>query len=282
MEGLVRGESVELRRPLLVAAFRGWNDAGDAATHAATWLVEQGDATRIAYVDPEEHIDFQSTRPQVELIDGVTRQIAWPANEFFAVRLANAPRDLVVLLGVEPNYRWRAFCELALGVAVENGCEMAVTFGALLADTPHTRPPRVTGTTTDPDMMDRLDLVRSRYEGPTGIVGVLHDACHRADIQSVSLWVPVPHYIAQPPHPAATLALLERFDRLAELGLDLSELAARAEDWTQQVAGALTDDENAYRYVAQLEERYDTNDEPTLPTGDELAAELERFLRDQD
>lgn len=282
MDGLVRGEPVELRRPLLVAAFRGWNDAGDAATHAASWLVHAGDSTRIGYVEPEENIDFQSTRPQVELIDGVTRHIAWPANEFYGVRLPDAPRDLLVLLGIEPNYRWRAFCQLTLGVAAESGCDMSVTLGALLADTPHTRPPRVTGTTSDTEMMDRLGLVRSRYEGPTGIVGVLHDACRDAGVPSVSLWVPVPHYIAQPPHPVATLALLERFERLAELGLDLAELRTRADEWTAQMAGALTDDENAQRYVAELEQRYDSNDEPTLPSGDELAAELERFLRDQD
>ncbi len=202
-----------LQRPVLVAGFEGWNDAADASSAAATWLTQHAPTTnRIASIDPQEHFDFQARRPQVELIGGVTRTVTWPENTFFSVKRDD--RDLVVLRGIEPSYRWRSFCRAVLDVARETGCEMVVTLGALLADVPHTRNARVTGASTDTELVDRLGLASSRYEGPTGIVGVLHDACRAESFPSVSLWAPVPHYLAAPPNPPATLALLERLSAL--------------------------------------------------------------------
>ncbi|MGH9004065.1 MAG: PAC2 family protein, partial [Acidimicrobiia bacterium] len=203
-----------LRRPVMVAAFEGWNDAADAASGALTWLRSRWRAQRMATIEPEEFFDFQVSRPQVSLVDGVTRQITWPANDVFSAHIEEVGRDMVLLSGVEPNLRWKTFCDTVLDVARETGCEMVVTLGALLADVPHTRPIRLTGTAADPELIERLGLSHSRYEGPTGIVGVLHDACRGAGFPSVSLWAPVPHYVASPPNPKATRALIER---LAEL-----------------------------------------------------------------
>jgi proteasome assembly chaperone (PAC2) family protein len=280
-----------LRKPVLVAGFEGWNDAGDAASDAAAWLTRTFDATRIASIDPEEHFDFQSRRPQVELVDGVTRTINWPANEFFSVHIEHADRDLVVLRGVEPSYRWKSFCRAALTVATETGCEMVVTLGALLADVPHTRQPRITGTATDTDLIERLALTRSRYEGPTGIVGVLHDAAREADIASASLWAPVPHYVATPPNPPATRALLERFGSLAGLSLELDGLDQLVDLWQRQVDHAIRDNDEVRTYVRELEARIDASEadelgvvigEDGIPSADELVGEVEQFLREQE
>ena len=278
-----------LRRPVLVAAFEGWNDAADAATFAAQWLTQHGNGTRAAHIDPEAHIDFQARRPQVQLVDGITRSVTWPESTFYVARYPE--RDLVVLRGVEPSYRWKSFTRAVLDVATETGCEMVITFGALLADVPHTRDVRVTGTATDPHLIDSLELEVSRYEGPTGIVGVLQDACRIADIASVSLWAPVPHYIASPPNPPASLAILERFGSLAGLELDLSRVRRTATSWKEQVDQVAAGDDDIQSYVTRLEARYDEDvddedDEPEedwgeLPSGDEIATELEKFLRDQ-
>jgi proteasome assembly chaperone (PAC2) family protein len=292
--GLVWEPHTALRRPLLVAAFSGWNDAGDAATGAADWLVRQGDAPRIASIDPDEHVDYQSHRPQVELVDGVTREITWPATDCFAVTLPE--RDLVVVRGVEPNVRWKSFCDAVLAIASETGSEMVVTLGALLGDVPHTRAVRVTGTATDPSMINGLELTRSQYEGPTGIVGVLHDSCRAAGLQSASLWAPVPHYVASPPNPPATRALLERLGQLAGLRLDLQGLDQLVDLWRVQVDHAISDNEEITTYVRDLETRVDAEDAGergivlgghpagggSVPNADDLAAEVEQFLRDQD
>jgi len=286
-DGLVWEERPEaLQRPVLVAGFEGWNDAADAASAAAQWVTQHGgDAQRVASIDPEEHFDFQARRPNVELVDGVTRAVRWPENVFSTVHLAG--RDLVVLRGIEPSYRWKSFCNAVLTVVRETGCEMVVTFGALLADVPHTRKVRITGTATDPELIRRLDLAHSRYEGPTGIVGVLHDACHAAGVPSVSLWAPVPHYIAAPPNPPATLGLLERFGSLLGLQLDLRRLADSVGAWRSRVDEVAGDDDDVRAYVRKLEERYDaegpegTTWGEDIPSGDELAKELERFLREQ-
>jgi proteasome assembly chaperone (PAC2) family protein len=292
-DGLLWERRAELRRPLLVAAFAGWNDAGDAATGAADWLVRQNDPRRIASIDPDEHIDYQSHRPHVELVDGVTRGITWPANECFAVTFGD--RDLVVLRGVEPNLRWKSFCNAVITVASETGCEMVVTLGALLGDVPHTRAVRVTGTATDPGLINGLELTRSQYEGPTGIVGVLHDACRAFGIRSASLWAPVPHYVATPPNPPATRALLERFAQLADLPLDLDGFDQLVDLWRVQVDHALRDNDEVRNYVRELEGRVDAEDASergillgghpaggAVPDADELAAEVEQFLREQD
>jgi proteasome assembly chaperone (PAC2) family protein len=292
--GLVWEPHTALRRPLLVAAFSGWNDAGDAATGAADWLVRQGDAPRIASIDPDEHVDYQSHRPQVELVDGVTREITWPATDCFAVTLPE--RDLVVVRGVEPNVRWKSFCDAVLAIAAETRSEMVVTLGALLGDVPHTRAVRVTGTATDPSMINGLELTRSQYEGPTGIVGVLHDSCRAAGLQSASLWAPVPHYVASPPNPPATRALLERLGQLAGLRLDLHGLDQLVDLWRVQVDHAISDNDEITTYVRDLETRVDAEDAGergivlgghpagggSVPNADDLAAEVEQFLRDQD
>ena len=269
----------ELRRPVLVAGFEGWNDAASAASEAAGWLTRQFGATKMASMDPEEHFDFQSARPTVELVDGVTRDLTWPANEFFAVPVD--ARDLVVLRGVEPNLRWPSFCREVLGVAGETGCEMVVTLGALLADVPHTRPVRVTGATTDPDLMTNLHLQRSRYEGPTGIVGVLHDTARATGIASASLWAPVPHYVSTPPNPLATRALLDRLGHLLGTAFELGELDDLSEAWQTRVDEVVSQDDDVRSYVGQLEERYDTEAETDVPSGEGLADEVEQFLRDR-
>ena len=232
-DGLVWDWRPDLRDPLLVAAFEGWNDAGDAASGAADWLIRRSRARRFASIDPEEHIDYQSHRPLVELVEGVTRSITWPANAYFAASFPE--RDMVVLRGVEPNVRWKSFCRTVLTVAAETGCSTVVTLGALLGDVPHTRAVRVTGAATDPAMVGQLGLVRSRYEGPTGIVGVLHDACQSGGVPSASLWAPVPHYVATPPNPPGTRALLERLAALTAISLDLGDLEEQADAWRAQV-----------------------------------------------
>jgi proteasome assembly chaperone (PAC2) family protein len=225
---------------------------------------------------------------------GVTRSVTWPANEYFAVNCTE--RDLVVLRGIEPNVRWKSFCNAVVAVASETRCEMVVTLGALLGDVPHTRPVRLTGTASDPQLIEDLELQRSQYEGPTGIVGVLHDTCALAGLRSASLWAPVPHYVASPPNPPATRALLERFALLAELELDLHGLDQLVDLWRVQVDHAIRDDDDVRNYVRELEGRVDAEDASergivlgghpagggSVPDADEIAAEVERFLRDQD
>jgi proteasome assembly chaperone (PAC2) family protein len=271
----------QLRRPVLVAAFEGWNDAADAASGAADWIIRRHDATRIAHIEPEDHFDFQSRRPTVELVGGVTRSISWPANECFVVSLAQ--RDLVVFRGIEPNLRWKAFCDAVLTVATQTSCELVVTLGALLADVPHTREVRVTGTATDAELIAQLGLARSRYEGPTGIVGVLHDAARQHGVPSASLWAPVPHYVATPPNPLATRALLDRLGSLVEAPFPLTDLEELAGAWRRRVDEIVADDDDVRSYVTQLESRYDQElgDEDDLPSGETIAAEFERYLRDQ-
>ncbi len=279
MASLAWEQQPELRRPVLVAGFEGWNDAASATSEAAGWLTRQFGATKIASMDPEEHFDFQSARPTVELVDGVTRDLTWPANEFFAVPVD--ARDIVVLRGVEPNLRWPSFCREVLGVASETGCEMVVTLGALLADVPHTRPVRVTGATTDPELMANLHLQRSRYEGPTGIVGVLHDTARATGVASASLWAPVPHYVSTPPNPLATRALLDRLAQLLGTAFELGDLDELSQAWQTRVDEVVSQDDDVRSYVGQLEERYDTEAETDIPSGEGLADEVEQFLRDR-
>lgn len=265
---------------MLVAAFEGWNDAADAASDAAGWITRHFDTQPVARIEPEEHFDFQSRRPVVELVDGVTRSITWPANECASVSLEQ--RDLVVMRGVEPNLRWKSFCDAVLTVATEVHCELLVTLGALLADVPHTREVRITGTATEAELIAELGLERSRYEGPTGIVGVLHDAARAKGIPSASLWAPVPHYVASPPNPLATRALLDRLGTLIGAPFNLADLDEHAVAWRNRVDEIVADDDDVRGYVSQLEQRYDDNAEADLPSGDTIAAEFEQYLRDQD
>ena len=266
-----------LRNPVVIAAFEGWNDAGDAATVAARWLRQRWAPEPFAEIDPEEFFDFTSTRPQVRLADGVTREIAWPATTFSAG--SGSGRDAVVLLGTEPQLRWRTFCEQVVGMAHELGAGMVLTLGALLAEVPHTRPTSVIGTAVDQDLVHRLDLQRSSYEGPTGIVGVLQDACNRGGLTSASLWAAVPAYVPGAPSPKAALALIERTADLLSVPVSTTDLEIAAASYERQVSDVVTDDEEMQHYVARLEERWESGEE--LGTGDSLVEEVERYLRDQ-
>ncbi len=271
-----------LRRPVLVVAFEGWNDAADAASDAARYLQARWGARPFATIDPEEFYDFSSTRPEARLGDGLRREIVWPTTEFSAASLPDTPHDVVVLVGTEPQLRWRSFCSEVVGVAIELRAEMVVTLGALLADVAHTRPVRVTGTAADPELVASLGLERSTYEGPTGILGVLQDAFRTAEVQSASLWAAVPHYVAATPSPKATLALVQRTAELLSTRVITADLEQRAVDY-EQVTEVVATDDDVLAYVRRLEETADaTGDDPMqLQTGDVLAAELEKFLREQ-
>ena len=282
--GLVHWEHhPELRRPVLVAAFAGWNDAGDAATLAVRYLAEVWSARPFATVDPEEFYDFTVTRPEVRLVDGITRKIEWPLNELLAASVPGSNHDAVLLRGVEPQLKWRTFSSALAGTARALGVQLVVTLGALLADVPHTRPVRVTGTAHEPELAVRLGLQRSNYEGPTGIVGVLHDACRQAGMPSASLWATVPHYVHQVPSPKAALALVERSSALVGGRVDPIDLRAAADTYEREVSERVADDDDASAYVAQLERADDDaalQDAVADVSGTDLAAEVERFLKD--
>ena len=273
----------ELRQPVLVAAFRGWNDGGQGASLAAGYLAKQWEGARFAEIDPESFYDFQATRPHVTLEDGQTHKLDWPDNGFFHAEIPGANRDAVILLGTEPNLRWKTFSQLVLGLARDLGVTRTVTFGSLLADVPHTRPAPVTAAATDETLMQELGLEPSRYEGPTGIVGVLLDACRGADITSLSLWAAVPHYVSLAPSPRAALALVRRFGELMEIDIDVAELEQAADEYSEQVTEAVSADADTAAYVEELERRVDMlSAEEELPSGDTLAAELTRFLRERE
>jgi proteasome assembly chaperone (PAC2) family protein len=266
---------------VLVAAFEGWNDAGEAATDAIAHLEQVWGAEEVAALDPDEFYDFQVNRPAVSLVDGTTRHISWPTTRFLVARLPDAERDLVLLRGVEPNMRWRAFCDEVLRIAVELGVSEVVTLGALLADTPHTRPVPVSGTSSHPGLAERLSLEHSRYEGPTGIVGVLQDRCDRAGVASVSFWAAVPHYVHQPPCPKAVVALLRKVEDVLDVAVPLGELVEQAREWERQVDELAAEDSDVADYVQSLEEREPEEDLPEA-SGEAIAKEFERFLRRQD
>jgi proteasome assembly chaperone (PAC2) family protein len=283
---IVRHAEINLRDSILVAAFRGWNDAGDAASYAAQHLARVWGAQKIASLDPEEFYDFQAVRPQVELADGLSRKIVWPANELWGARMEGAPHDVMVLVGVEPSHRWRTFSGLIVELAKEHDVRLVITLGALLADVPHSRPVPITGTAGDQALIDRLGLERSRYEGPTGIVGVLHDACATAGISSASLWAAVPHYLAVTPNPKAALALVDKAVGLIGAPAEVDDLERATLAYEERVTEVVASDEDVQGYVHLLEERSDDRDgdemDPRdMPSGDALAAELERYLRDQ-
>ena len=264
----------KLRHPRVVAAFRGWNDAGGAASLAAGYLRTVTDAERFAVIDSEPFVDYQQTRPTVSMIDGDVRHVEWPVTEVFA----SQDHDLMIVIGTEPNMRWRAFSDSIVDLARRYRSERVITMGALLADTPHTRPVPVSASASDPDLMERHGLVRSTYEGPTGIVGILHDSCSRAGLTSASLWAATPHYISAAPNPQAALALLERLSDLAGTPPGSAELERAASEYQLRVASAIADDPDVAGYVEQLEQAADRDDPPT---GEELAADFERYLREQ-
>jgi predicted ATP-grasp superfamily ATP-dependent carboligase len=271
----------ELRRPILVAAFEGWNDAGEAASAALNFVAEELGAETIGHIDPEEFYDFQVTRPSVRLGEDGERRIQWPTVEILAAVLPEADRDLLLVRGSEPNLRWRAFAGELVDVANELGAELVVTLGALLADVPHTRPVNVVGTTVDHELAARLDLATSRYEGPTGMIGVLADAARRATLPSVSIWAALPHYVQASPNPRAALALVTKLEELLPLELDTDSLKEASETFDATVAEIVEDDPELVGYVKRLEEEADRDDELADLPADELVAEVERFLRDQ-
>jgi proteasome assembly chaperone (PAC2) family protein len=273
----------ELTRPILVAAFRGWNDGAQAASLAAGYLAKTWGAERFAEIDPEEFFDFQATRPHVSLEEGLTRRIDWPETAFYHARPEGLDRDIVLLLGIEPNLRWRTFTDLVVGLARDLGIELLITLGALLADVPHTRSAPVTGSATDKELVERLGLSASRYEGPTGIVGVIHDVCGQSGIPSASLWAAVPHYVSLTPSPRGALALCERLGDVLGIQIEADELEEAARNYEEQVSEAVASDEETAAYVDELERRSDQLEDATeLPSGDALAAELTRFLKERD
>lgn len=285
---LVRWESrPRLRRPVLVVAFEGWSDAGEAASGAVNFLAQQLEARPFAWIDSEEFYDFTEVRPTVRLIDGVTRTIDWPEPTFSAAPLPGANRDVVLLGATEPHLRWRTFTETVVGVARELGVEMVLALGALLSEVPHTRPVRVIGTSADPAIITRLNLLRSRYEGPTGILGVLSHAIGLEGIPAASLWASVPHYLPRAPSPKASLALVERLVEVLGANVPTVELEIASAAYERQVSEAVAEEEDVAEYVRRLEEEEEEEDESDeirpedLPSGDELAADVERFLRDQ-
>jgi proteasome assembly chaperone (PAC2) family protein len=272
-----------LRAPALICAFKGWNDAADAASSAIEFVGSALGARRFATIDPEDFYDFQATRPRVKMVEGQTREIVWPAVELFEARIPRAPRDLILMTGSEPSFRWRTFCDLVVELAEALGTQLVVTLGALLADVPHTRPVSVTGLSSDPALVARLGLAPSSYEGPTGIVGVLHAACQQAGLPSASLWAAVPHYIAATPNPKAALALVRKLEGLVGVAVDASELESAAGDYERQVNVAVQSDPDVQAFVERLEaaaSEEEVDEGPgILPSGDTIARDLQRFLR---
>jgi proteasome assembly chaperone (PAC2) family protein len=275
------GDPPQLRSPTLVAAFAGWNDAAGAATAALEAVAMSVDAEPVAQVDPEEFFDFQVSRPTIRLTEGQTREIDWPQNALYAARVRAADRDLVLVSGIEPNLRWRGFAKAILDAAERLEVQLVVTLGALLADVPHTRPVPITGLASDPELVDRLGLSRSSYEGPTGIIGVIHDACRRRGVTSASVWAAVPHYVAAVPNPKAALALLRRLEGFTGLEVDASELDDAVERYERQVDRAVAANPEIEELVHRLEEEQDTSPEFTedVPSGDVIARDFQRFLR---
>ena len=270
-----------LRSPILIAAFEGWNDAADAASGVVDHLLEVWDTRMVAVIDPEDFYDFQVNRPIVGTDESGMRRITWPSTQLSVASPPGALRDVILLRGIEPNMRWRQFCAELLAGADELGAQMVVTLGALLADTPHTRPIPVSGTTTEPELADRLKLEQSNYEGPTGIVGVFQDACVRTDMPAVSFWAAVPHYVVQPPCPKATLALLGQLEDLLEISIPLGDLPEESRAWERGVDELSEEDEEIGDYVRALEETRDTAELPEA-SGEAIAREFERYLKRRD
>ncbi|MFJ1455924.1 PAC2 family protein [Nocardia wallacei] len=272
-----------LRDPVLVAAFEGWNDAADAASGAVEHLELIWDAEPLAELDSEDYYDYQVNRPTVRQVDGVTREIQWPSTTLSVCSPPGSSRDIVLLHGIEPNMRWRSFCHDILELTEQLKVSTVVILGALLADTPHTRPVPVTGTAYSKEAAERFNLEQTRYEGPTGITGVLQDACVRAGVPAVSFWAAVPHYVSQPPNPKATIALLRRVEDVLDIEVPLGELPAQAEDWEAAVDEMTAGDEEVTEYVRSLEERgdaaIDLNEAMAKIDGDAIAAEFEKYLR---
>jgi predicted ATP-grasp superfamily ATP-dependent carboligase len=271
-----------LRAPAMVCAFQGWNDAGDAASSAVSFLASSLQARRFARFDSEEFFDYQSNRPSVRFNDEHEREIVWPKVEVLEAHAPRAPRDLVLVQGVEPSLHWQAFSGHIVDLAEALGVQVVVSLGALLGDVPHTRPVSLSGHATDPALMERLGMHGSSYEGPTGIVGVLHQACAQAGLPSASLWAGVPHYVAAATNPKAALALVRRVEGLIGVSVDVSELESAADDYERQVGLAVQSDPDIQAFVERLEQAAEGEEEVVaddVPSGDMLAREFQRFLR---
>lgn len=276
------GDLPQLRSPVLVCSFRGWNDAAASASTALGAVASSFDSELIAQIDPEDYFDFQSTRPTIVLDGGRTRRIEWPENNLIAVRVPTADRDLVLLDGTEPNLRWRTFSETVATAADALGVELVITLGALIAEVSHTLPVPITGLASDQHLVEELDLERSDYEGPTGIVGVVHDLCGQTGIDSASLWAAVPHYVAAVPNPKAALALLRRLEGLTGIAVDASELEEETSDYEEQIGRAVAANPEIEELVARIEaEQADllAAEGDELPSADTIAREFQRFLR---
>ncbi len=269
----------------MVCSFSGWNDAGDAASSATSFLASALDAERFARIDSEEFYDFQANRPTVKIDESQARVISWPSVEILEARAPRAPRDLVILQGVEPSMKWRSFSKLVLDLAEALDVQLIVTLGGLLADVPHSLPVAMTGFASDPGLMERLALKPSAYEGPTGIVGVLHAAFAESALPSASVWASVPHYVASATSPKATLALLRKLELLVGVSIDVSELEKAASEYERQVTLAVESDPDIQAFVERLERRAAEDEEDSepaideLPSGDSIAREFQRFLR---
>ena len=266
-----------LERPVLVAAFEGWNDAGDAASGAVRYLIDRYDADLVADIDPEDFFDFTSTRPQAEIDDDGVRHIVWPTTEVYATSLPGEAGDVLLLIGTEPQLRWRTFCAQITGLARELDCRLVVILGALVAEVPHSRPVPVVGTVTDPALQADLGLRPSSYQGPTGVVGVLSAACREADLAAASLWAAVPTYVPTAPSPKAVLALLERTTEVLGTWVPTTDLEIAAAAYERQVTELVQEDDETSTYVSQLEERHDADDDDGA--GRSLVEEVERYLR---
>jgi predicted ATP-grasp superfamily ATP-dependent carboligase len=285
MTDVIWRERPELRAPVMVCAFKGWNDAGEAASAALSYIRGSFESREVGGIDPEEFYDFTAVRPTVKLVEGSTRKIEWPENSFSVAPVPGAEGDLVMLQGVEPSLRWRRFTEDVVTAAQDLGVVMVITLGALLADVPHSRPVSITGITSDDALVKRLGFEPPTYEGPTGIVGMLQQACAEAGLPAVSLWASVPHYVAAAPNPKVALALVRAFEGTAGLAVDGAELESAAEDYERQVTAAVASDPEVKAFVERLETQLDEEtaenppDEGELPSADTIASDFQRFLR---
>jgi len=264
--------------PVMLCAFEGWNDAADSASGTIAHLIDAWDAQLLTELDSEEYYDYQVNRPLISIDDSGVRQVTWPGTRLYVARLPLSPRDVILVHGLEPNMKWQQFVREILGLAAELEVQLVVTLGALLSDSPHTRPVPVTGSSTDLALCDQMGIEASHYEGPTGIVGVIQDACTRFGIPAISLWAAVPHYVASPPCPKATLALVGRIEDLLDVPVPLGDLPEEARAWEAGVDELAAEDDEIEEYVKQLEEARDTADLPEA-SGEAIAREFERYLR---
>ena len=286
MNPLIIDKLPVLRQPVMILTFAGWNDAGEAATSAAQFLCSRLNAEKFASLEPEEFYNFAELRPRVRLTKGLQREIIWPANEFFFTQDPALLHDLVIGVGIEPHLKWKTYLQALLDLVRQCQVTMVITLGALLAEVVYSRPVRITGSSTDPELTARYHLSTSRYEGPTGIVGVLNDACRRQGLPAMSLWANVPHYLSATPNPKAMHALIHRVSSVLDCPLDLRNVEASVRDFEAKVAEVIAANPSVAAYVRQLEEREpEEGEEPSsrreseLPSGEQLVQELEQFLR---